>query len=67
MTPLTGISSEPYSLLALAILSLTCAVAFRWDFHHLTKGMHYENISKLIDLIRDDLEELRYVENHVCY
>ncbi|GAA5953997.1 hypothetical protein JCM3765_000719 [Sporobolomyces pararoseus] len=30
-----------------------------WDFHHLTKGMHYENISKLIDLIRDDLEELR--------
>lgn len=31
----------------------------RWDFHHLTKGMHYEKIADLIEKIRDDLEELR--------
>ncbi|GAA6059419.1 hypothetical protein JCM10212_003651 [Sporobolomyces blumeae] len=30
-----------------------------WDFHRLTKGMHYERITDLIDNIRDDLEELR--------
>ncbi|GAA5835493.1 hypothetical protein JCM9279_004558 [Rhodotorula babjevae] len=27
-----------------------------WDFHKATRGFHYENLSQLIDLVADDLE-----------
>ncbi|KPV76011.1 uncharacterized protein RHOBADRAFT_26237 [Rhodotorula graminis WP1] len=27
-----------------------------WDFHKATRGFHYENLSQLIDLVSDDLE-----------
>ncbi|GJN88438.1 hypothetical protein Rhopal_001404-T1 [Rhodotorula paludigena] len=30
-----------------------------FDFHAATKGFHYENLSRLIDLVEEDLEELQ--------
>ncbi|GAA5833299.1 hypothetical protein JCM11251_005197 [Rhodosporidiobolus azoricus] len=30
-----------------------------WDFHKQCRGMRYENISNLLDLVKDDLEELQ--------
>ncbi|GAA5911757.1 hypothetical protein JCM8208_005589 [Rhodotorula glutinis] len=28
-----------------------------WDFHKATRGFHYENLSQLVDLVSDDLED----------
>lgn len=31
-----------------------------WDFHQETKGMKYENIGRLVDLIREDVDQMGY-------
>lgn len=38
---------------------------FRFDFHKECRGMKYENIGKLIEVIKNDLEELGYGDQYI--